>query len=100
MAKKYADPQDYQIHISWNDKTVIYADGWKEGWLKNTDAVSSQSELINPDGISALGHYWGMVSNREKKFAQERMIKEYEKNDSDDIYTSDCYRNSFNLGVV
>ena len=36
----FADPQDYQIHITWNDKTVFYADGTSEGWLAY-DSVSS-----------------------------------------------------------
>ena len=59
FAKKFADPQDYEVHISWNDKTTIYADGWTEGWLKDTDAVSKQSGINNPNGISAIKHYWG-----------------------------------------
>ena len=44
FAHLFADPQDYQIHITWHDTTVIYADGTSEGWLAGENVTNDCEE--------------------------------------------------------
>ena len=44
FANWFANPQDYQIHITWHDKTIIYADGTSEGWLADENVTNDCEE--------------------------------------------------------
>lgn len=57
---------EYNLHISWKDKTIIYADGRSnEGWLKDLELIDLQEYIDYFDQkIREVDQFW---RNRKEK---------------------------------
>ncbi len=68
----------YDLHISWKDKTIIYADGRaNEGWLKDMKPIDLQKRINQLDIVisDAEEHWWKRGNNPSAELTKNILVE-------------------------